>query len=158
MRELRDTSTNPITFTDPYTGVTTTDTAANFNRVVNQASVEQAISGNSGALVNKAPDLVKGRAAAFNSVTGDNLVAFSSNTMAEYMNHIESELTAGRAAAAQSLLSAVEDVIASTDRQGLFKDDAGRTFARMVAASPVLSANPDVSLAVAAVQPDGKIR
>ncbi len=158
LRDLRDTSTNLVTFVDPFTGVATTNTAAAFNTSVNQTSVEQAIASNSGALANKAPDLVKGRGAAFNTVSGNDLVAFSNSTMAEYIRHIESELIAGRNEAAESLLSAVEDIVASSDLQGRFESDRGRTFATMVGASPILGVDPNVSLAAAAVQPDGKIR
>jgi hypothetical protein len=96
--------------------------------LVPKESIQQAITANAGSLINKAPDLVKPKSVAFNSVNGGELSKFSAGTAAEYMKHLNDLKTSGSAdyaGALASFKSAIVDIQKSSDLQGAFKSDVG---------------------------------
>ena len=123
-----------------------------------QTATQEAISANTSSLVAKAPDLVKGEDPAFRSVTGEQLAAFSEDTIGHYLSHIERQISAGNTAAAKSLLGAVKDIQRNPTIQAKFVDRAGLELLDKYSKSPVLSSNPDVAAAASAIGADGKIR
>jgi hypothetical protein len=123
-----------------------------------QIATQEAIAANASSLAAKAPDLIKGAGPAFSSVTGEQMVGFSPDTMEQYVQHIETELAAGNAAAAQSLLSAVADVTKNPTLQGKFDGVSGQVLLNRITSSPVLSSNHNTAAAAAAIDTDGKIR
>lgn len=56
---------------------------------VDQQALQRATTTNAGALVGKAPDLVKGEGAAFGSITGSDMAGFSAGTAAAHMEHLQ---------------------------------------------------------------------
>lgn len=123
-----------------------------------RTATQEAISANTSSLVAKAPDLVKGEDPAFRSVTGEQLAAFSEDTVGHYLSYIERQISAGNTAAAKSLLGAVEDIQRNPTIQAKFVDRAGLELLDKVYDSPVLSSNLDVAAVVDAIGADGKIR
>lgn len=123
-----------------------------------RTATQEAISANTSSLVAKAPDLVKGEDPAFRSVTGEQLAAFSEDTIGPYLTHIERQISAGNTAAAKSLLGAVEDIRRNPTIQAKFVDRAGLELRKEVSSRPVLYSNRDVAAAVNAIGADGKIR
>lgn len=123
-----------------------------------QTSVQKAISSNASALSAKAPDLVKGRESAFNSVNGEQLTSFSKSTMQEYLNYVETELGKGNSRVAQSLSSAVDDITRTPQLQARVDGEVGAVMRDHITASSVLSGNANAAAAAAAVHADGKIR
>lgn len=96
--------------------------------LVPKESIQEAITANAGSLINKAPDLVKPKSVAFNSVNGGELSKFSAGTAAEYVKHLNDLKTSGSADYANALASfksAIVDIQNSSDLQGAFKSDVG---------------------------------
>lgn len=134
---------------------------------VDQGALSQAISDNAGSLIGKAPDLVKGKNAAFGSVSGEQLSGFSKGTGEAYMNHLASLHTAAASggadeikalnAAVGSFNSAVVDITRSTQLQGKF---AGETGTKILNESASLSPGLQSQLyGLASIgTTDGKIR
>lgn len=143
---------------------------------VDQESLQRAITSNAGALVGKAPDIVKGVEAAFSSVTGADLAGYSAGTAAAQVAHLQelhtqandmTRSTAQRAAsqadldsAVTSFNSAVEDITLDKTLQAKFGRDTGQSVVRTIGAGgPAFQAYAATHLVgVAAIQPDGKIR
>ncbi len=71
---------------DPTTGQA-------YNYGVSESDRQSAISANAGALVSKAPDMVKGEKAAFENMKGGDLVKLSSGSIASYMDFIKKSNT-----------------------------------------------------------------
>lgn len=137
---------------------------------------QRAIAANAGALVGKAPDIVKGADAAFGSVTGADLAGYSAGTAAAQVAHLQelhaqaNDMTrsvAQRAAsqadldtAVASFDSAIEDIRRDPSLQAKFSGDTGRRIESTIAAS-----NPAFQTYITAhltkrthIQADGKIR
>jgi hypothetical protein len=111
--------------------------------LVPKESIQQAITANAGSLINKAPDLVKPKGVAFNSVNGGELSKFSAGTAAEYMKHLNDLKTSGSAdyaGALASFKSAIVDIQKSSDLQGAFKSDVGNALLK-ASAGTALSAD-----------------
>ncbi|XLP05189.1 type IV secretion system protein [Microbacterium sp. HA-8] len=143
---------------------------------VDQEALQRAISSNAGALVGKAPDIVKGVEAAFSSVTGADLAGYSAGTARSQMEHLgrlhaaanDMTRSAAQRAASQANLdaavtsfnSAVEDITLDPTLQAKFGRDTGASVVGTIAAgSSAFQAYAATHLTgLAAIQPDGKIR
>lgn len=127
--------------------------------------VESAVSANAGALVGKAPDLVKGTGPAFNSMNGKTLAGLSKDTAKSYVQHLESlhksALTGGDTEksafneAMSAFSSSVEDIRRDTSLQGDFKIDVGQEIKNTFVTTT--SAGFD-TYAPSSIGKDGKIR
>lgn len=103
-----------------------------------RARIQRAIDSNAGALVGKAPDLVKGAAPAFDNVKGSDMVGFSSGTARAHAERLRDLFTRANATAATqadrdafdsaitSFSSAIEDIRRNPTLQGQFGGDVGR--------------------------------
>jgi len=117
----------------------------------------EAINANSGALLGKAPDLVKGAGNAFGNVKGADLANFSADTAEAYMQHLGSMTGPELSTAIDGFNSAVEDISKSADLQSKFSGDTGNALKTHAAKN----LRPEVHESMggfAAVQSDGKIR
>lgn len=139
-----------------------------------QTQLQEAITANAGALLGKAPDIVKGGPGpAFGNVTGDQLAKFSAGTAASHMRYLEglhASATAPGAtpadrlaldAAVQSFNSAVEDITRDSLLQASFGSDTGTRIERTIAASASSAFRAyagSTMTGLAAIQADGKIR
>ncbi len=133
---------------------------------------QEAISANAGALINKAPDLIKPAGVAFNNVTGSDLVQFSPDTMTAYMQHLNGLYAAANApgakqddidsltAATSSFNTAIEDISRSTELQARFNSAGGKTIENTITEiGGKFEEYADVNLlSRAGIQDDGKIR
>jgi len=130
----------------------------------------QAIDSNTSSVIGKAPDLVKGSAAAFKSIKGSDMVQFKPDTAAAYIEHLEG--LSRNAAAAQTTKSstayatmsaddkksineaidnydvavngfnsAVEDITLSPELQGQFNAEVGSTLQRDISAITIRHGN-----------------
>ena len=85
----------------------------------------EAINANSGAILAKAPDLVKGPETAFGNVKGADMASFSKDTAKAYMQHLGTlsgdELKTGLS----GFNSAVQDIANSPELQGKFSGETG---------------------------------
>lgn len=100
--------------------------------------IQDAITSNAGALVGKAPDLVKGAGGAFSSMDGKTLTGLSSDTAKEYIKHMGDLFSTASAAGASdkekkafndamsSFSNSIEDIRRDPGLQGSFKGDAGQ--------------------------------
>jgi hypothetical protein len=141
--------------------------------------LEEAKGANAGALVNKAPDIIKGQKGAFGSVTGEQLASFTPDTAKSQMDYISSlyksandpaTSAADRARvsvelndAVTAFNSAVTDITANSSLQAAFNGATGNQISQSVAAisaaDPSFTAFVNSSLhGLAAIQADGKIR
>lgn len=138
-----------------------------------QTELQEAITSNAGALLGKAPDIVKGAGPAFGSVSGDQLAKFSAGTAAAHMQYLEGLHAAAIApgatpadrqaldAAVQSFNGAVEDITRDSLLQASFGSDTGTRIERTIAASgsAAFQAYAGSNMTgLAAIQADGKIR
>ncbi len=133
---------------------------------------QEAISANAGALVGKAPDLVKPIDVAFNNVTGSDMAQFSTDTMATYMKYLGGLHAAATApgatakdadnlaVATSSFNSAVVDITKNTELQSKFNNASGKKIESTLATLPsAFQAYATSNLTgLAGIQPDGKIR
>jgi len=97
----------------------------------------QAVGANASSLSHKAPDLVKGSpAAAFSSMTGEDLVSLSKGSMATYIKHLGS-MPAGqeRDFAVSAFRSSVQAVHDSTELRGKFDSESGREIVKLAEAA-----------------------
>ena len=117
----------------------------------------EAVNANSGALLAKAPDLVKGSKAAFANVKGADLATFTKDTAQAYMKHLSSISDPGELETAlNGFNSAVEDITKSADLQSKFSGDTGDALSKHAATlSPTIQAK---MFGTAAIGTDGKIR
>jgi len=133
---------------------------------------QEAISANVGALISKAPDLVKPANIAFNTVTGNDMAQFSTYTMGAYMEHLnglqEAAAAPGATAkdaenlttATNSFNSAVEDITKSPELQARFSSGSGVAITKAITAiGGTFSAFAAGSLTgLKNIKSDGKIR
>jgi hypothetical protein len=120
-----------------------------------QESLRRAVDANVGALSGKAPDLVKGKKAAFKSVKGEELAGFSEDTATEYMAHLATLTNPAEIdAAVEGFNAAVKDISLTPELQGRFSALAGKRIIAGYAGLPPAIA----SRLVAGFGPDGKIR
>jgi hypothetical protein len=131
-------------------------TAASTGNAELKRQTYEAINANSGALLGKAPDLVKGGSAAFGNVKGADLASFSKDTAQAYMEHLKSLTGAELTTALGGFNSAVEDITKSADLQSKFSGDTGTALAHHAGnLDPAVQAQMH---GTAAIQSDGKIR
>ena len=133
---------------------------------------QEAISANVGALISKAPDLVKPANIAFNTVTGNDMAQFSTYTMGAYMEHLNGLQKAAAApgatakdaenltTATNSFNSAVEDITKSPELQARFSSGSGVAITKAITAiGGTFSAFAAGSLTgLKNIKSDGKIR
>ena len=147
------------------------DTSNSDNATVDQSQVRKAMDANGGALVGKAPDLVKGAAGAFGTAKGADVASFSGGTAEQYMAHLKSLSdtyskhapgTEEHTQAKESLEKAItgfnasmQDIQASADLQSKFGFDTGLAIKKGAQSLP-----PEISslMSLSAIKSDGKIR
>lgn len=121
----------------------------------------EAIQANTGSVIGKAPDLVKGEDAAFGSVKGSDLAQFKPDTAAAYTAYIKKlaedpSKPEKYQTAVNGFNSAVQDIQNSPELQAQFSGEVGTRLVNTVNSIP-----PEVRQAlsgVIAIQSDGKIR
>lgn len=130
-------------------------------------SLQRAIDANTASLKGKAPDIVKGTAAAFSSFTGADMAQWSGGTANEFMDHLAalhaSGDTQGLTQAINMFNSAAADIAGSAELQGTFSADAGSAIlaklGQSATSNPALHAYLQNHLGGAAgINPEGKIR
>lgn len=117
-----------------------------------KVALSTAISDNAGALLGKAPDLVKGAAPAFGNIKGKDMAGFSADTAEAHMKHLADLFTTASAPgatpdeiaaftdAAAAFEGAITDVRSSSDLQASFGADVGKKIQDTVASDPAFAA------------------
>jgi len=137
-----------------------------------QANLQRAIQANGGALVGKAPDIVKGAGPAFGTTKGKDLSGFTAGTAAVHMEHLQNLFAAATSPSAtakekealdtavSAFNSAVEDIVSNPSLQAEFGPDVGKKYKESYEnSSPAFKAYADSNLSgIAGIQSDGKIR
>ena len=85
----------------------------------------EAINANSGAILAKAPDLVKGAKTAFGNVKGADMASFSKDTAKAYMQHLGTLSGDDLKTGLSGFNSAVQDIANSPELQGKFSGETG---------------------------------
>lgn len=111
--------------------------------------LQEAIQANAGTLVGKAPDLVKGAAAAFKTPTGEQVASYSAGTATEQVTHLEGLFQVASAAGATqadkdafngamaSFQASIKDIHDNPMLQAKFSGDAGKAMLDAFSASSI---------------------
>jgi len=119
--------------------------------------ISQATQTHANMLLGKAPDLVKGASAAFDSVKGADLAGFTAKTAEAYMKHLSTiEDPEKQRVAMERFNSAVVDISRSPELQSRF--DGGTGLAIMASIQNMPPNLQNNMTAAAGIQGDGKIR
>ncbi|MGE5327769.1 MAG: hypothetical protein ACM3KH_00375 [Thiobacillus sp.] len=103
-------------------------------------ALQEAINAGAGALKDKAPDIIKGLSGAFDgSITGKDLVGYSSDTVKELMDYAVAQNQAGNDAVLKSINSALTDITSDTGLQTTFTGDSGRVIWDTIQSDPSIA-------------------
>lgn len=100
---------------------------------VDKTDLQEAVNSNAGALINKAPDLVKGADGAFGTaIKGEDLAAWSKGTGAAYANYLNGLQGEQRVKAQKSLEAAIAQIQNNPTLQSKFTPETGQALAGIV--------------------------